>query len=162
MYYFTHHKWPQAWINEVVNLTRDIWTSRYKPMPVSAPPVSSPTPAPAAASSHPKKSHVDFNIILNYGDQVAQGLDVLEEHLRTPPLPQETVLHSGWAYGPTWSLRVRRWFFWRLSNHCRLRYWVRLGPSVGIVYRVGAEGYSGQIRGFTDWEASCLCSCREE
>ena len=90
MYYFTHHKWPQAWINEAVNLTQDIWTSRYKPTPVSAPPVSSPTPAPAAAGSRPKKSCVDFNIVLNYGDQVAQGPDVLEEYLRAPPLPQET------------------------------------------------------------------------
>lgn len=90
MYYFTHHKWPQAWIDEAVNLTRDIWTSRYKPTPVSAPPVSSPTPAPAAAGSRPKKSHVDFDIVLNYGDQVAQGPDVLEEYLRAPPLPQET------------------------------------------------------------------------
>ena len=72
------------------------------------------------------------------------------------------VLRLGWAYGPTWSLRVQRWFFRRLSNHCRLRYWVRLAPSVGMVYRVGAEGFSGWIRGYTDCEVLCLCSCREE
>ena len=89
MCYFTHHKWPQVWIDETVNLTQDIWTLRYKPTPISAPSVSSPTPTPAVASLHPKKSHINFDIILNYGDQVAQGPDVLEEYLHTPPLPQE-------------------------------------------------------------------------
>ena len=30
---------------------------------------------------------------------------------------------------------------------------MRLGPSLGIEYRSGAEGYSGRNQGFTDWEA---------
>ena len=31
---------------------------------------------------------------------------------------------------------------------------MRLGPSVGREYVLGAEGYSGRNRGITDWEAS--------
>ena len=27
---------------------------------------------------------------------------------------------------------------------------------------MGTEGFSGRNRGYTDWEASCLCSCGEE
>ena len=57
-------------------------------MPIFTPPVS-PTPAPAVAGLHPKKSCVDFDIVLNYGDQVVQGPDVLEEYLCALPLPQE-------------------------------------------------------------------------
>ena len=35
---------------------------------------------------------------------------------------------------------MQRWFFWHLSSHCCFRCKVRLGPSLGMVYRVGAEG----------------------
>ena len=73
------------------------------------------------------------------------------------------MLRSGRAYGPTWNCRVRRRFSCRFSSHCRLRYEVRLGPSLGMVYRMGAEVRTqGGIGGYTDWEALCLCSCREE
>ena len=72
------------------------------------------------------------------------------------------MLHLGWVYGPTWSFLVRRQFFWCLSSHCWCRYWVRLGPSLGIEYRVDAEGYSEWNQWYTDWEVVSLCSCREE
>ena len=75
---------------------------------------------------------------------------------------QPIMLRLGQAYGPTWVFWVWRWFFWRLSSHCCLRNWVKLGLSLGIEYRLGTEGYSGQSQGCTDWEALCLCSCREE
>ena len=35
---------------------------------------------------------------------------------------------------------MRRWFFWRFSSHCCFKCKVRLGLSLGMVYRVGAEG----------------------
>ena len=35
---------------------------------------------------------------------------------------------------------MQRRFFWRLSSHCCLRWKVRLGPSLGMIYRLGAEG----------------------
>ena len=60
------------------------------------------------------------------------------------------LLRSGRAYGLT---LVRRRFWRRCSRYCCRRCWVRLGPSVGKVYVLGAEGYSGQNRGNTDWEA---------
>ena len=64
------------------------------------------------------------------------------------------MLRSGLAYGSTGALVVRRRFFRRCSRYCCRRCWVRLGPSTGSVYVLGAEGFSGQNRGNTDWEAS--------
>ena len=63
------------------------------------------------------------------------------------------VLRSGRAYGLTEAFLARRRFLCRCSRYCCRRCWVRLGPSVGKVYVLGAEGYSGQNRGNTDWEA---------
>ena len=63
------------------------------------------------------------------------------------------VLRSGLAYGLTEAFLVRRRFWRRCSRYCCRRCWVRLGPSVGRVYVLGTEGYSGQNRGNTDWEA---------
>jgi hypothetical protein len=36
-----------------------------------------------------KKTQVDFEIVLNYGPEVAQGPDALEQYLSDPPLPKE-------------------------------------------------------------------------
>ncbi|KAH9009544.1 hypothetical protein EDB84DRAFT_1280411, partial [Lactarius hengduanensis] len=87
-YYFTHHKWPQGWIDEALDLLRAVW-SDYKPAPVHEPPRPEPIPAPVATGSRVKKSRVDFNIVINYGHRVGQGSDALDDYLDAPPLPQE-------------------------------------------------------------------------
>ena len=63
------------------------------------------------------------------------------------------MLRSGLAYGSTRAFLVRRRFFRCCSRYCLRRCWVRLGPSVGRVYVLGAEGYSGRNWGNTDWKA---------
>jgi hypothetical protein len=88
-HYFTHHKWPQTWIDKAINLLQTVWMATYKPAPVIPPPRPTPVPAPVVTGSHSKKTHINFNIVLNYGHQVNQGPDVLEEYLKSPPLPKE-------------------------------------------------------------------------
>ncbi|KAH9018050.1 hypothetical protein EDB84DRAFT_1276346, partial [Lactarius hengduanensis] len=53
-HYFTHHKWPQGWIDEALDLLRAVW-SDYKPAPVHEPPRPEPIPAPVATGSQCKK-----------------------------------------------------------------------------------------------------------
>jgi hypothetical protein len=96
MFYFTHHKWLQPWIDNALKLIREIWTVNYKPAPISKSHPLAPIPAPSITSSRPKKSHVDFNIMLDYGESMAEGADALEEYLKDLPLPQETDPISYW------------------------------------------------------------------
>jgi hypothetical protein len=88
-FYFTHHEWPQRWIDEALSLLREVWTANYKPEPADESPQPTPVPAPVTVGSRAKKSRVDFDIVLNYGHQVRQGPDALEEYLKAPPLPRE-------------------------------------------------------------------------
>lgn len=87
-YYFKHHKWPQDWIDDAMSLLQLVW-ARYKPAVAagSEPPELSPGPAPVNAGSRPKKHRVDFDIVLDYGHQLHQGPDALEEYLRAAPIP---------------------------------------------------------------------------
>jgi hypothetical protein len=87
-FYFTHHKWPQEWIDNVMVLLQLVW-DHYKPVdaPASELPVLSPAPALVTTTLRPKKSQVDFEIVLNYRQQMCQGSDALEEYLKSPPLP---------------------------------------------------------------------------
>jgi hypothetical protein len=39
------------------------------------------------AGLHPRKNRVNFDIVLDYGHKVCQGLDTLEEYLNAPPIP---------------------------------------------------------------------------
>lgn len=87
-YYFTHHKWPQEWIDEALDLLRSVW-SDYKPEPVREPSRPEPVSVPVATGSRVKRNRVDFNIVLNYGHRVGNGSDALEDYLNSPPLPQE-------------------------------------------------------------------------
>jgi hypothetical protein len=57
-YYFIHHKWPQAWIDEALNLLRTVWAKTYKPVPADKPPPSSTTQE--VSGSRAKKGHVNF------------------------------------------------------------------------------------------------------
>ena len=59
-------------------------------LPLASKPPVLPIAAPVTASSHRKKSQVDFDIVLDYGHQVHSGPDALEEYLRAPPLPHLT------------------------------------------------------------------------
>lgn len=98
MYYISHHKQPQEWINKTLSLTQEIWLADYIPVPISESPPAPPSPilAPSIACSHSKKSCVDFNIVLDYGPSMVQGPDALDEYLNAPPLPQETDLTDYW------------------------------------------------------------------
>ena len=73
-------------------------------------------------------------------------------------LSDHQMLHLGQAYSLTWSFLVHWWFFWCFSIHCWHRKWVRLGPSLGMVYRLSTEGYSGQNRWCTDWEVKAYAA----
>jgi hypothetical protein len=95
-FYFTHHKWPQPWIDDALMLIQEIWMVNYKPAPVSKSRPLAPIPAPSIASSRPKKSCVDFDIVLDYRKSMAEGADALEEYLKDLPLPQETDPISYW------------------------------------------------------------------
>ena len=89
-FYFIHHKWPQGWIDEAMEILQSIW-AHYRPaVPLASELPVLPIAAPVTAGSHPKKSRVDFDIILNYGHQVRSGPDALEEYLRALPLPHLT------------------------------------------------------------------------
>ena len=86
-FYFIHHKWPQGWIDEAMEILQSIW-ARYRPaVPLASKPPVLPIAAPVTAGLNPKKSQVNFDIVLDYGHQVYSGLDALEEYLRAPPLP---------------------------------------------------------------------------
>jgi hypothetical protein len=89
MFYFSHHKWPQEWINDALGLLRTVWTTCYRPVPVNEPLQPAPLSTPISAGSRAKKTRIDFDIVINYGLQAGQGPDALEEYLKAPPLPRE-------------------------------------------------------------------------
>ncbi|KAH8993543.1 hypothetical protein EDB86DRAFT_2805526 [Lactarius hatsudake] len=74
-FYFSHHKWPQEWIEEALSLLRMVWRAKYRPDPINKP------------DKPPQLESVDFDVVLNYRHQIGQG-DALEEYLSTPPLPK--------------------------------------------------------------------------
>ena len=65
--------------------------------------------------------------VLSWGSQLwflmgaAVGLIKMLQRVQNEMVKVVTVLRSGRAYGPTWSFRVRRRFFCRLSSHCCFR-----------------------------------------
>ncbi|KAH8992136.1 hypothetical protein EDB86DRAFT_2806362, partial [Lactarius hatsudake] len=89
-FYFSHHKWPQEWIEEALSLLRMVWRAKYRPDPINKPdepPQLESVSVSVTANLQLKKSKVDFDVVLNYRHQIGQG-DALEEYLSAPPLPK--------------------------------------------------------------------------